>query len=110
MHAARDADGRLVAFLGVDGESLEALFVDATSRGAGVGRGLIRYAIDVLGARSVDVNEQNAQAVGFYRHFGFEPIGRSEVDGLGKPYPLLHMRLRSRDDERSRTGSSSRPE
>jgi hypothetical protein len=23
---------------------------------------------------------------------GFEVVGRSPVDGLGKPYPLLHMR------------------
>jgi putative acetyltransferase len=24
---------------------------------------------------------------------GFEIVGRSERDGMGKPYPLLHMRL-----------------
>jgi putative acetyltransferase len=41
----------------------------------------------------VDVNEQNEQAVGFYRHLGFEVEGRSSVDGLGLPFPLLHMRL-----------------
>lgn len=31
----------------------------------GAGRLLLRYAVDALGARSVDVNEQNEQAVGF---------------------------------------------
>jgi putative acetyltransferase len=41
----------------------------------------------------VDVNEQNDQAVGFYRRMGFEVAGRSAVDGLGQPFPLLHMRL-----------------
>jgi putative acetyltransferase len=41
----------------------------------------------------VDVNEQNEQALGFYRHLGFEVVGRSPLDGQGKPYPLLHMTL-----------------
>jgi putative acetyltransferase len=37
------------------------------------------------------VNEQNEQAVGFYRRMGFEVVGRSPDDSMGKPYPLLHM-------------------
>jgi len=46
-----------------------------------------------LNAERLDVNEQNPQALGFYLHEGFEVIGRSETDGLGQPYPLLHMKL-----------------
>jgi hypothetical protein len=46
-----------------------------------------------MGATTVDVNEQNPQAVGFYLHIGCEVVGRSELDGMGKPYPLLHLRL-----------------
>jgi putative acetyltransferase len=42
---------------------------------------------------TVDVNEQNEQAVGFYLKMGFQVEGRSDEDGFGKPYPLLHMRL-----------------
>lgn len=41
----------------------------------------------------VDVNEQNPQAIGFYEKMGFKPIGRSEKDGSGKPYPIIHMSL-----------------
>jgi putative acetyltransferase len=44
-------------------------------------------------ATQVDVNEQNEQAVGFYLKIGAEIIGSSELDGLGKPFPLLHTRL-----------------
>ncbi len=54
---------------------------------------LLRYAINELNAEYLDVNEQNPKALGFYLHEGFEVIGRSETDGLGQPYPLLHMRL-----------------
>ncbi len=45
------------------------------------------------GPSRVDVNEQNEQALGFYQHLGFSVIGRSPLDGQGKPYPLLHMEL-----------------
>ncbi len=53
----------------------------------------MEYAIDICGATTVDVNEQNEQAVGFYQKMGFRVVGRSERDPLGKPYPILHMRL-----------------
>ena len=32
-------------------------------------------------------------AVGFYEHYGFEVFDRSETDGMGDPFPILHMRL-----------------
>lgn len=34
------------------------------------------------------------QAVGFYRHMGFEPYKRTERDEEGGPYPLLYMHLK----------------
>lgn len=89
----RDDAGQLLAFLGVADDRMEALFVHPDARGTGIGRRLAQYAIAELGVRAVDVNEQNDQAVGFYRHLGFEVVGRSELDGTGKPFPLLHMRL-----------------
>jgi putative acetyltransferase len=53
---------------------------------------LLTYAVTTLGATILDVNEQNEQALGFYLRMGFEVVGRSPLDGMGKPYPLLHMR------------------
>ena len=61
--------------------------------GQGVGKRLMRHAIDVLGATRVDVNEQNPQAVGFYQHLGFVVTDRSRLDGGGRPFPILHMKL-----------------
>ncbi len=72
------------------------LFVDDGVRGQGIGKQLLRYAVDVLGARFVDVNEQNTQGVGFYRHMGFSTIRRSEHDDQGRPFPLLHLELTSK--------------
>ena len=54
---------------------------------------LVNYAIHQCGVNKVDVNEQNGQAVGFYQHMGFVTVSRSELDALGKPYPILSMQL-----------------
>jgi putative acetyltransferase len=84
----------------VEGDEVGALFIHPDWRGQGIGRHLFTYAVETLGATKVDVNEQNDQAVGFYQRMGFEVVGRSEDDGLGQPFPLLHMRL----NKATRTG------
>lgn len=89
---ARDETGTIHGFIGVDGTHIEMLFIDAESRGKGIGAHLLTYAVEKLRADEVDVNEQNPQGVGFYKHMGFVQTGRSEVDGQGKPFPLLHMK------------------
>lgn len=91
IHCVRVADGEVVAFLGVDGMEIVMLFVHPDHRGQSAGRTLVEYATAELGARRVDVNEQNPQAVGFYEHLGFRRAGRSAVDAGGRPFPIVHM-------------------
>lgn len=62
-------------------------------RGTGIGKKLVTYAINHLQVTKVDVNEQNIQAVGFYKYIGFNVYKRSDLDGEGKEYPILHMQL-----------------
>jgi putative acetyltransferase len=93
LACVRDRDGRLAGFVGVAEGKLEMLFLAPAVRGRGIGRRLLAHAIRDMAARTVDVNEQNAQAVGFYLRLGAEVVGRSELDGLGLPFPLLHLRL-----------------
>ncbi|ETK22358.1 MULTISPECIES: GNAT family N-acetyltransferase [Pseudomonas] len=90
----KDPRQRITGFAGVASGKVEMLFIAPKHRGEGLGRQLLRYAIEHLNADQLDVNEQNPQALGFYFKQGFEVIGRTEHDGLGQPYPLLHMRLR----------------
>ena len=91
LRCLRDGSGRPFAFLGVEDSKIEMLFVHADHRGRGAGRKLTEYAVAVLGAKRVDVNEQNEQAVAFYEHLGFRRTGRSDRDAQGNPFPLLHM-------------------
>ncbi len=86
----RDADGGLIGFVGIAQGNIEALFVHPQWHRTGVGRRLVEHAAE-LGAWTVDVNEQNTEAVAFYHRLGFKVIGRSETDGLGNPFPLLHL-------------------
>lgn len=85
----------LAGFMGFAEGNLEMLFIHNDYRGKGIGKKLIRYGMDRLEITKVDVNEQNIQAVGFYKHIGFHVLGRSESDGQGKEYPILHMSLES---------------
>ena len=88
-----EQEGVLVGFMGIANGNLEMLFVDNCCRGAGIGKQLVAYAVANLQVTKVDVNEQNTQAVGFYKYMGFNIVGRSELDGEGKEYPILHMGL-----------------
>lgn len=93
LTVARSRDGDIVGFCGVSDSNIEMLFIAPHARGQGVGALLVSHAINTQAATNVDVNEQNEQAVGFYQNIGFSVIGRSPLDGQGKPYPLLHMAL-----------------
>ena len=97
----KDSCQRITGFAGVSAGKVEMLFIDPRYRGQGLGRQLLGYAIEHMNADELDVNEQNPQALGFYLKQGFEVIGRTEHDGLGQPYPLLHLRLREQQQARN---------
>ncbi|MGL5651684.1 MAG: GNAT family N-acetyltransferase [Paraclostridium sp.] len=90
----RDNNGIIKAFIGIHDFKIEMLFVSNASRGHGVGKRLVEYAIEVLNVNYVDVNEQNPQALGFYEHMGFKVFKKSEFDEQGNPFPILHMKLK----------------
>ncbi|WP_025663064.1 acetyltransferase [Aquimarina megaterium] len=94
LRCIRNNKKKIIGFVGIAEQNLEMLFIHPEYRGKKIGKTLLEYAIDNLNVTKVDVNEQNEQAVGFYKHFGFEVIGRSELDSSGKPYPVLHMELK----------------
>lgn len=88
-----DIDDRPLGFIGLVGAQVEMLFLDPRWRGQGIGTRLLDHARELRGALTVDVNEHNPQAHGFYRRYGFTDVGRSPLDGQGRPFPLIHMAL-----------------
>lgn len=90
---AVDGADRPVGFMGMTGAKIDALFVDPSRHGQGVGRALVSQARSRVPVLEVDVNEQNGQARAFYERLGFRKTGRSELDDSGRPFPLIHMAL-----------------
>ena len=85
LFTAEDADGVPAAFMGVEGPSLEMLFVSADARGSGMGGALLRYGVERCGVRTLAVNEQNPQARGFYEHMGCAAVGARSWTNRGGP-------------------------
>lgn len=93
LYIIRNAQSKIVAFMGLSPELIEMLFIHPLEQGKGYGRQLLEYAINQKQLRHVDVNEQNEEALNFYLHLGFRIISRDATDSLGKPFPILHLRL-----------------
>ncbi len=93
LRCVKDESGSILGFVGIDELKVEMLFVLNNTRGQGIGKLLLLYAINELNAKRVDVNEQNPLAIGFYKHMGFKVVSRSPLDDMGKPFPILHMKL-----------------
>ena len=85
-----NGDG-VAGFMGLSGAKLEALFIAPEFLRRGGGRMLVEHARKLKGPLTVDVNEQNPEALRFYEACGFKVVGRSETDGMGLPFPLLHL-------------------
>ena len=83
----------LQGFIGIEGKKIQLLFISPAARGTGIGKALINFVFQHLDVREVDVNEQNIQAYDFYKYLGFETTGRSSIDAIGKPFPVLSMEL-----------------
>lgn len=89
----KNRSGIPIAFMGVENNRLEMLFVGAQERKKGIGTELIQYGIEKLSVNKLTVNEQNPEARRFYESKGFKVFKRAEVDEQGNPYPVLYMKL-----------------
>ena len=85
---APNEQGALLGFMGINEQKLKVLFSEPALREQGLGKKLLQYWIDKYG-----VNEQNPQAVGFYKHLGFKIYKRTDLDEQGAPYPFFYMRV-----------------
>ena len=86
-----EAEGVVAGFIAQDDGEIHMLFVDPALHGQGIGTLLLEDVGADGGELRVDVNEQNPVARRFYLGRGFVEVGRSELDGEGRPFPLLHL-------------------
>ncbi|EAJ5692655.1 GNAT family N-acetyltransferase [Campylobacter fetus] len=89
----KDEKGNIQAFMGIEGQKLDMLFVSSKEQNKGFGKKLICYGINNYSINEVCVNEQNPIAKRFYEYMGFRVYKRSDIDEQSNPYPILYMRL-----------------
>ena len=89
-------DSQAAGFLVMDGDMIDALFVDPDRHGRGYGTALLNHALALAPSAKVDASEQAANALPFYLARGFRVVGRSETDTEGRPYPLVHLAFEGR--------------
>ncbi len=82
-----------IAFMGIENQKLEMLFIKNSERGKGLGKQLLNYGTKNYNVNELVVNEQNPLALGFYEYLGFRTYKRAELDEQGNPYPILYMKL-----------------
>ncbi|HEX2803820.1 MAG TPA: acetyltransferase [Sphingomicrobium sp.] len=88
---AVDEDDHPLGFLVMDGQAIDALFVDPAHHRRGVGTFLLDHALSLAPDATVDASEQATNALPFYLARGFRIVGRSPTDPQGRPYPLIHL-------------------
>jgi len=95
LFGIKHENDQLLGFIGISEKAIRLLFVLPTARAMGIGLSLVNYVYQHLYVNEVDVNEQNVQAYNFYKHLGFEVIERAATDAIGKPFPVLSMKIPS---------------
>ncbi len=90
---AENESGSPAAFMGIEEQKLEMLFIAPEERGKGLGRKLLQYGMENYSVSELAVNERKPLAKGFYEHMGFHVYRRTDHDEQGNPYPLLYMKL-----------------
>jgi len=85
----------VVGFVGVDGDYLAWLYIEPAHYSKGIGRELLRRAIQVIGEDAwTIVLDGNKKAIALYESEGFEELSRFAGDNAGYPCTCIKMKLR----------------
>lgn len=82
-----------VGFMGIEDKKMEMLFLDVPYMKKEYGKKLILEGINDFDVQYVDVNEDNPNAVEFYKKMGFMQYDRNELDDQGNNFPILKLKL-----------------
>jgi putative acetyltransferase len=89
-----DSNGQILGFLGLNGDYIEGIFVDAEYQSKGIGRELLCYAKERHDKLLLNVYKRNERAAAFYTREGFtvlteqieEETKESELTMVWKPH------------------------
>jgi ribosomal protein S18 acetylase RimI-like enzyme len=82
----------IVGFVGIEGSDVGWLYVDPEESGKGVGRRLLKQALNVIGiAASVYVLDGNKAAIGLYASEKFNEVDRFKSKNNGYPCTVVKL-------------------
>lgn len=84
--------GRVVGFVGLDGEYIAGLFVSKESRSNGIGTKLLHHVISLHDSLQLCVYEKNTKALNLYTRIGFEIVEHRLDTATGEMELLLSYR------------------
>lgn len=87
-------DDLMIGFSSINNHQLEMLFLNPDEIGKGYGAKILITLINDFKVETVDVNKDNEQAKRFYLKHGFMVVSEDETDSAGRPYPILHLKLK----------------
>ncbi|MBB3190820.1 GNAT family N-acetyltransferase [Halomonas cerina] len=79
-----DAGGRVLGFAALDGDHLDALYVEPDVQSFGYGAQLLAHAMQGRRRITLDVYTRNVRAVSFYHRMGFTAIGEQADPDSGE--------------------------
>ena len=87
LRLAVDSKDYPLAVMLIDIGHMQALFVDP----AALAQRWRDHGHALRSKMTTDVNEQNAQTIGFYERMSVKRTGRFPLNDQGRPYPLIHL-------------------
>ncbi|WP_290796804.1 GNAT family N-acetyltransferase [Halomonas sp.] len=84
-----EVEGRVIGFAALNGEHLEALFVDPELQSYGHGSRLMAHAMAHHPRLSLCVFSRNVRAVSFYRRLGFQVVEERLEPSTGEAETLM---------------------
>ena len=82
----------ILGFMGLDRNTITALYIDPLVFRQGIGRRLVQWAGQEHDGLDITIYEQNLVGRSFCARLGFENIERIGHDADGRPYTVLHLR------------------
>lgn len=92
-----EIDGKILGFVGLQGDYLAGIFVDRHARSMGIGGQLIHYVQKIRRTLTLNVYRKNQSAMEFYLREGFSVLSEDIDEATGETDIVLSWKFEERN-------------
>lgn len=92
-----ETDGKILGFVGLQGDYLAGIFVDRHARSIGIGGQLIHYVQKIRRTLTLNVYRKNQRAMEFYLREGFSVLSEDIDEATGETDIVLSWKFEERN-------------